>query len=52
MIINLNYNVAENAVIIVKIENKTLQNIALRYNFRNEHIKQNAFNENTRFLIK
>ena len=52
MNINFNYNVAENAVVVVKIENKTLQNIASRPNFRNEHIKKGAFNENTKFLIK
>ena len=42
----------ENAVVIVKIENKTLRNIALKQNFRNEHIKKNILNENTKFSIK
>ena len=30
MIINFNYNVAENAVVVVKTENETLQDIALK----------------------
>ena len=33
MNINLDYNVTENAVVVVKIENKTLRNIALKQNF-------------------
>ena len=49
MIINLNYNVAEDVVIVVKTENKTLRNIALKQNFRNEHMRKNVFDENTKF---
>ena len=30
----------ENAVVVVKIENKTLRNIVLKQNFRNKHIKK------------
>ena len=52
MIINFDYNVAENIVVIVKTENKTLRNIALKQNFRNEHIRKNVFDEDTRFSIK
>ena len=52
MNINLNYNVVENAVIIVKIENKILRNIVLKQNFRNKYIKKNAFDENIKLLIK
>ena len=52
MIINFNYYVVEDAVIVVKIKNKTLQNIALKQNFRNEHMKKNIFDKNTRFSIK
>ena len=52
MNINLDYNVAEDAVVVVKIENKTLRNIVLKQNFRNEYIKENASDENTRFLIE
>ena len=52
MNINLDYNVVENAVVIVKTENETLQNIALKQNFRNEHIKKDVFDENTKFSIK
>ena len=52
MNINLDYNIAEDAVVIVKIENKTLRNIALKQNFRNEHIKEDAFDKNTRFSIE
>ena len=52
MNINFDYNVVENAVVIVKIENKTLRNIALKQNFRNEHIKKNAFDKNTKFSIE
>ena len=40
MNINLDYNVAENIVVIVRIENETLRNITLKQNFRNEHIKK------------
>ena len=29
-----------------------MRNIALKRNFRNEHIKKNAFDENTKFSIK
>ena len=52
MIINFNYNVAEDAVVVVRTENKILRNIALRQNFRNEHIKKNIFDENMKFSIK
>ena len=52
MNINLDYNVAEDAVVVVRTENETLRNIALKQNFRNEHIKKNVFDENTKFLIK
>ena len=52
MNINFDYNIAENVVVVVKTENETLQNIALKQNFRNKHIKKNAFNENTKFSIK
>ena len=52
MIINFDYNVAENAVVVIKTENETLRNITLKQNFRNEHMKESAFNENTKFLIK
>ena len=52
MNINLDYNVVEDAVVIVKIENKILRNIALKQNFRNEHIKEDAFDENTKFSIE
>ena len=52
MNINLDYNVAEDAVVIVKTENKILRNIALKQNFRNEHIKKNVFDENTKFSIE
>ena len=52
MNINFNYNVAENAVVVVRIENETLRNIALKQNFRNKHIKKDAFDENTKFSIK
>ena len=52
MIINLDYNVVEDAVVVVKIENKILRNIALRQNFRNEHMRKNAFDENTKFSIE
>ena len=30
MNINFDYNVVENVIVVVKIENKTLQNIALK----------------------
>ena len=40
MNINFNYNVIEDVVIIVRIENKILRNIALKQNFRNKHIKK------------
>ena len=52
MINNLSYNVAENAVVIVKTESETLRNIALRRKFRNEHIKESAFNENIKVSIE
>ena len=52
MNISFNYNVVENAVAVAKTENETLQNIALKQNFRNEHIKKNASDENTKFLIE
>ena len=50
--INFNYNVVEDAIIVVKTENKTLQDIALKSNFWNKHIRKNAFDENIKFLIK
>ena len=52
MNINFDYNVVEDAVVVVKTENKTLRNIALKQNFRNKHIKKNVFDEDTRFSIK
>ena len=52
MNINFDYNVAEDAVIVVKIKNETLRNIALKQNFRNKHIKKNVFDENTKFSIE
>ena len=52
MIISLNYNVAEDAAAVVKTENETLRDIALRQNFRNEHMRKNAFDEDTRFSIE
>ena len=50
--INLDYNVVENVVVVVKTENKTLRNIILKQNFWNEHVKKEAFDENTKFSIK
>ena len=50
--INLDYNIAEDAAVVDKIENKTLRNIVLKQNSRNEHIKKNVFDENIRFLIE
>ena len=50
--ISFDYNVVEDAVVVVKTENKTLRNIALEQNFRNEHIKEDAFDENTKFSIE
>ena len=52
MNINFDYNVAEDVVVVIRTENKILRNIALKQNFRNEHIKENVFDENTKFLIK
>ena len=52
MNINFNYNVVEDIIVVVRIENKILRNIALKKNFRNKHIKKDVFNENTKFLIK
>ena len=52
MIINFNYNVAENVVVVVKTENETLRNIALKQNFRNEHMRKNVFDENMKFSIE
>ena len=52
MIINFNYNIVEDVVVVVKIKNKTLRNIALKQNFRNEHMKKNVFDENTKFSIE
>ena len=52
MIINFNYNIAENAVVVVKIENKTLRNIALKQNFRNKHMRKSASDEDIKFSIK
>ena len=52
MIINFNYNVVEDAAVVVRIENKTLRNIALKQNFRNEHIRKNVSDENMKFSIE
>ena len=52
MNINRNYNVAEDAVVVVRTENKTLRDIALKQNFRNKHIKEDVFDENTKFSIE
>ena len=52
MNINFDYNVVEDVVVVARTENKTLRNIALKQNFRNEHIRKNAFDENTKFLIE
>ena len=52
MNINFNYNVAENAAAVARIENETLRNIVLRKNFRNEHIKEDVSDEDMRFLIE
>ena len=52
MNINFNYNVVEDVIIVVKTENETLRNIILKQNFRNEHIKENVFDENIKFLIE
>ena len=52
MNINLDYNVVEDVIVVVKIENETLRNIALKQNFRNEHIRKDASDENTKFLIE
>ena len=52
MNIYFNYNVAEDVVVVVRIENKILRNIALKQNFRNEHIKENVFDEDIKFSIK
>ena len=52
MIISFNYNVVENAVVVVRTENETLRNIALKQNFRNEHMKKNISDENTKFSIE
>ena len=50
--INLDYNVAEDVVVVVRTENKTLRNIALKRNFRNEHIKKDVSDEDTKFSIE
>ena len=50
--INFDYNIVEDAVVVVKTENETLRNIALKQNFRNEHIKKDVFDENMRFSIE
>ena len=52
MNINLKYNVVKDAVVVVKIENESLRNIALKQNFRNKHIRKNVFNENMKFSIE
>ena len=52
MNINFDYNVVEDAVVVVRTENKILQNIALKQNFRNEHIKKNVFDKNIKFSIE
>ena len=52
MIINFNYNVVEDAVVVVKTENEILRNIILKQNFRNEHMRKSASDENTKFSIE
>ena len=52
MIINFNYNVAENAAAVVRTENETLRDIALKQNFRNEHMRKNVSDEDTKFSIE
>ena len=52
MNINLDYNIAENAVVVVRIKNKILQNIALKQNFRNDNIKKKVSDKNMKFLIE
>ena len=52
MNINFNYNVVEDAAVVIKIKNKTLRNIALKQNFRNKHIKKNVSDEDTKFSIE
>ena len=52
MNINFNYNVVEDAAVVARIENETLRNITLKQNFRNEHIRKNAFDKNTKFSIE
>ena len=52
IIINFDYNVVENIIVVVKIENKILRTMILRKIFRNKHIKENAFDEKTKSLIK
>ena len=52
MIINLDYNVAEDAVAVVKIKNETLRNIVLKQDFWNEHMRKSASDENTKFSIE
>ena len=52
MNINFAYNIVGDAVAAVRIKNETLWNIALKQNFRNEHIRKNVSDENMRFSIK
>ena len=52
IIIIFNYNVVEDAAVVVKIKNETLRNITLKQNFRNEHMRKNVFDENTKFSIE
>ena len=52
MNINFDYNVVEDAAVVVRTENETLRNIALKQNFRNKHIKKDVFDENTKFSIE
>ena len=52
MNINFNYNVAEDVIVAVRTENETLRNTALKQNFRNEHIKKDVSDENTKFSIE
>ena len=52
MNLHFNYNVVEDTVVVVKIKNKILRNIILKQSFRNEHIKENVFNENVNFSIE
>ena len=52
MNIRFDYNVVEDTVVVIKIKNSKLQDIALTQNFRNDLIKKNVFNKNIKILIK